>query len=313
MCGLFGFYNYGGKPVKDLKTLTNSLAQEALVRGIDATGIAYCDDGKLVIHKEPKSAVEIDFKHPDSTVVVMGHTRHATQGKESCNFNNHPFSGTCKNMNFALAHNGVLSNDRELKRKFKLPKTKIETDSYVAVQLLRHRKKLNIKNLKFMAEQVRGSFAFTVLGTDNVLRFIRGDSPLSLFHFPEEKIYVYASTESILLKGLIDTWLLKYVTSGRFERVKINSGDIVSIFQDGTLSRHTFEYKETSYGRYNWWNYGCYSTGYFYDEDYYSESTYIEDLKSVAKAYGYDETDVDNLLRDGFTPDEIEEYIYCAE
>ena len=95
----------------------------------------------IQIQKEAKSAYALDFKHPDNIHTLIGHTRHATQGKESCNFNNHPFSGTCKNMNFALAHNGVLSNDRELKLKFNLPKTKIETDSYVAVQLLRHRKK----------------------------------------------------------------------------------------------------------------------------------------------------------------------------
>ena len=39
----------------------------------------------------------------------------------------------------------------------------------------------------------------------------------------------------------------------------------------------------------------------------------IEDLKAVAAYQGYSEKDIDNLLKDGFTPEEIEEYIYCCE
>ena len=37
----------------------------------------------------------------------------------------------------ALAHNGVLYNDKELRREQHLPLTSIETDTYVAVQLLK--------------------------------------------------------------------------------------------------------------------------------------------------------------------------------
>ncbi len=312
MCCLFGFYHYGDNKLKNLSELTNSLAREATIRGTDATGIAYCDMGELIIHKEPKSAFDMKFKHPDSVTAVMGHTRHATQGKEIFNYNNHPFSGKCKNGRFVLAHNGVLSNDKELKIKFSLPKTKIETDSYIAVQLLKFKRKLNIKNLKFMAEQVKGSFAFTVLDENNILRFVRGDSPLSLFHFPDEKIYVYASTESILYKGLVDTDLFDNVITGNFEKISIKSGEILSIYTDGNITRDEFEYKAESYfDRLGWWDYGYYSRSYF--DDIYASSSYLDDLKSVAKSLGYDDSDVDKLLKDGFTPEEIEDYLYCIE
>lgn len=40
---------------------------------------------------------------------------------------------------------------------------------------------------------------------------------------------------------------------------------------------------------------------------------YIDDLKSVAKTFGYDEETIDALMEEGFTPDEIEEYSYCYE
>ena len=41
MCGLFGFLHYGRNKIKDLSCITNVLAEEAAVRGTDATGIAY--------------------------------------------------------------------------------------------------------------------------------------------------------------------------------------------------------------------------------------------------------------------------------
>lgn len=65
-------------------------------------------------------------------------------------------------MRFALAHNGVLVNDKELRKKDHLPKTKIETDSYIAVQLLEYKKLLNEESIKFMAEALEGSFSFSI-------------------------------------------------------------------------------------------------------------------------------------------------------
>jgi len=185
MCCLFGIYNYSGHEISNLSNLTNLLAENATVRGTDATGIAYNNNGKLAIHKEAKSAYMVDFRHPDDVVCVTGHTRHATQGDKKKNYNNHPFAGSCKNLRFALAHNGVLINDAELKLQYHLPKTKILTDSFVAVQLLEKKKLLDVESVKFMAEKVSGSFAFTILDSSNVLWLVRGDSPLSLVHLPK--------------------------------------------------------------------------------------------------------------------------------
>ena len=59
MCCLFGIYNYSGKEIKNFSKVTNSLAREATIRGMDATGIAYNHKGNLLIHKEAKSAYSI--------------------------------------------------------------------------------------------------------------------------------------------------------------------------------------------------------------------------------------------------------------
>ena len=107
---------------------------ESEVRGKDATGIAYIRNGKTVIYKRPKRATKMKFYFPSDTVMLTGHTRMTTQGDAKHNYNNHPFSGKVGNRTFALCHNGVLHNDNILKTTEKLPNTRIQTDSYVAVQ-----------------------------------------------------------------------------------------------------------------------------------------------------------------------------------
>ena len=43
------------------------------------------------------------------------------------------------------------------------------------------------------------------------------------------------------------------------------------------------------------------------------ESSYIDDLNSIAAYQGYSPDDVDELIGSGFTPEEVEEYLYCIE
>lgn len=51
----------------------------------------------------------------------------------------------------------------------------------VAVQLLEQNRALDLNSLKEMAEQVEGSFAFTVMDVQNNLYFVKGrQSPLHL-------------------------------------------------------------------------------------------------------------------------------------
>ena len=129
MCCLFGFYDYGGTlSAKQKNRMIAALAAASEVRGIDATGIAYCMNGHLSVYKRPLPAHWMRFRIPEQAAAVMGHTRMTTQGSEYRNYNNHPFSGKA-GQPFALAHNGVLTNDGLLRRQEKLPVSKIETDS----------------------------------------------------------------------------------------------------------------------------------------------------------------------------------------
>ena len=123
-----------------------------------------------------------------------------TQGNAQFNQNNHPFLGQIDGSSFALAHNGVLWNDKELRMEETLPLTSVETDSYVAVQLLEQQKTLDFDSLQAMAEKVEGSFVFTVLDKDNSIWFVIGDNPLCIMFY--DGFLIYASTQEILCKTI---------------------------------------------------------------------------------------------------------------
>ena len=221
MCCLFGFVDYAGSlSVKQKGRLIRELSIAAEARGTDATGVAYNTSRGLQIYKRPLAAHRLHLRIPAEAHVVMGHTRMTTQGSAKKNYNNHPFFGRVKGQSFALAHNGVIWNDLELCRTKHLPRTKVQTDSYIAAQLLEQQKALNLSSLKCMAEQVEGSFSFSVLSEQNDLWLVKGDNPLTIVHFPKVGVYAYASTAEILNKALArcGNWL------GRGEKVDIAMG-----------------------------------------------------------------------------------------
>lgn len=294
MCALFGWLDYKGiVPYKILKKLTQALANAAEERGTDASGISYVRDGKITIYKRPKPAHKLRFNVPDGTTTIMGHTRMATQGDKSQNFNNHPFSGAAGDISFAFAHNGVLWNDKELRHDKKLPDTLIKTDSYIAVQLLESQNKLNFDSLQYMAETVEGNFTFTVLDQDNSLYIIKGSNPMCLLHFESLGLYIYASTESIMKNALCKIGLYKFAS----EKIEVAEGDILCINKMGGITRSEFEPKLYRSKYMSWLD----------DEPYYG--VHEELLLAYCGCYGVDSSDVELLLEYGYTCDEIEDML----
>lgn len=301
MCCLFGFVDYtGALSVKQKSRLIRELSIAAEVRGTDATGIAYNTSRGLQIYKRPLAAHRLHLRIPAEARAVMGHTRMTTQGSAKKNYNNHPFFSCVKGKSFALAHNGVIWNDLELRRTKHLPKTKIQTDSYVAVQLLEQQKALDFDSLAKMAEQVEGSFSFAVLDEQDALWLVKGDNPLTIVHFPAAGVYVYASTAEILNKALArcGNWL------ERGEKVDIEMGDIVRIDGNGRITRGAFDVSKFYRSSWGYWDTSL------YPRLPHSEEEHLSLLKSVAKAFGFTDKMVDRLLEQGFTIDDIEEILY---
>ena len=296
MCCLFGIYDYKGSlTAAQKRRLVSALATASEARGTDATGVAYNSDGHLTVYKRPWPAHLMRFRLPEDARCIMGHTRMTTQGDEKNNYNNHPFLGTA-NVPFALAHNGIIHNDLTLRKEKNLPRTKIETDSYVAVQLLEQQGNISFQSIRNAAESLRGTLTLTILDSRDELYIVKGNNSLTLYHFPRSGVYVYASTEQILKKGMS-------VKDRPFE-IPLREGDILRISRSGRYTVETFDTRNLWDGRpYFLWPYS----------DVAPDDEYIRDLKSVAPAYGYTAQDIDVFLGYGLCPEEIEELMCGGE
>ena len=293
MCALFGWLDYRGiVPYRVLRKLTQALANAAEERGTDAAGISYINGGRVTIFKRPKAAHKLHFHAPVGTKAVMGHTRFATQGDKKQNYNNHPFAGHA-DKEFAFAHNGVLWNDKELRRDKVIPDTYIDTDSYIGVQLIEKQRKLDFDSLQYMAETVEGNFTFTVLDQTNSLYIIKGSNPMCLLHFETIGLFVYASTESIMKKALKQLGLHKFES----KRIDTDEGDILCIDKTGRISRSQFQPKIYRSKYLSWYD----------EEPYYN--VHEELLLGYCGCYGVDTADVELLLEFGYTCDEIEDML----
>ena len=306
MCSLFGVLDYGRSlSNKKLSKMVSVLAKECEIRGTDATGVAYTFKNKLSIYKRPVPAHRLKFRVPHGCHTIMGHTRLTTQGSEKYNQNNHPFYGYTEDMPFALAHNGVLHNDKQLRLTEKLPKTNIQTDSYIAVQLIEKQNNLDFESLRYMAESVEGSFTFTVLDQTGNLLIVKGDSPMCVYHYPSLGFYIYASTEEIL-KRAVKKLSLQWQTH---EKIGIECGDILKIDTVGDVEREQFTHEHIRP-----WQWGGRCYGYQYSvEDSALADDYWKELRFISGTFGYSPDDVDRYKRLGYPPDVVEEIFYCGD
>ena len=302
MCSLFGVIDYNHSlSGRQLDRAVNVLAQVCEVRGSDATGIAYNYRGGLKIFKRPKPAHKLNFRLPLGTSVVMGHTRMATQGDQRQNCNNHPFRGRAGKNDFALAHNGMIWNNLELRRDFSLPKTNIETDSYAAVQMIERSGSLELVSLGEMTEKLEGSFAFTLLDNSDAIYFIKGNNPICIYHWGKTGLYMYASTEE-LMKTAVKR--LDFISKhGEPNKLSLDTGEILKLGRN-SISRGNFDIDRIMRREYSFPSIGIpyeYSPG---------DREYLNDLKTVSNVFGFTPADVDLMVGEGMTPEEIEDMFY---
>lgn len=295
MCAIFGLIDYNHVlSAKHRAKILQVLSKECEVRGTDATGFAYNSRGRLCVYKRPLPAHKMHLCLPPDANIVMGHTRMATQGDQKFNQNNHPFKGFA-DVPFALAHNGVIYNDNTIQLLHNFADSSIKTDSYVAVQLVEEQKKLNFKSLKTMAEELHGSFMFTLLDSRNNMYFVRGDNPIAIYRY--NGFYVYASTNDILQSAMTKLGL----DSFKREIVKMSGGDILKITATGELENSKFDYYNDFYDYYGFGGYRQITP---------KNDTRYSQVKDYATAMGFDADEIDMLLDYGYDYDEIEELLY---
>lgn len=120
--------------------------------------------------------------------------------------------------------------------------------------------------------------------------------PAHLLHFHLSGIYLYASTEAILRQAVARTWLRRE----QAEKVHVNSGDIVQIDLCGNIRTDYFDMGWAPYPHWGSWGQfsSCLSS---------PEPCYLEQLKNVAASFGYTAEQIDQLLMEGWSTDEIED------
>ena len=116
-----------------------------------------------------------------------------------------------------------------------------------------------------------------------------------MYHFPDKGIFIYASTEQILLKALKK---LSF-TLGKSVRIHLYSGDMLRIDQFGNINRSTFDDSKIYPFFGGWTSWPAYDPVRL---PYSRDDAYIEDLKAVAASSGLFPEDVDELLADGVSP-----------
>ena len=130
---------------------------------------------------------------------------------------------------------------------------------------------------------------------------MKGNNPLTLYHFPRLGLYVYASTEAILKKGVKKG----LVRAERPVEVELNEGEILRIDRQGRRKVETFNTENLYDSRFlfGWPKLSCGG----------GDDGYVRELKSFAGAYGFTAKDVDTFLSYGMYPEEIEEIMCCGE
>lgn len=303
MCCLFGLldikHNLSSREKKRILSILGTFCE---ARGVDATGYSYVSNRSLIIKKKAVPAHEMRFRIPRDAHVIMGHTRMTTQGSATKHENNHPFPGM--KGKFALAHNGVLTNDKSLRKSEQLPQTNIETDSYIAVQLIEKQKTLDFSSLRMMAERVRGSFAFTIMDNSNNLYIVKGNNPLCLYAFPQEGFYLYASTR-VILEAALD--VLGYLDQYH-EEIDIDEGEILKIDAAGNITRDRFQMQMDSSSYYDYYDY--YDFWENFDPVSEEPEGYRKELLQFAAMTGIPQGELDHLQRIGAPDFELEECIY---
>ena len=178
MCGIVG---YTGKS-EAITVLLGGL-ERLEYRGYDSAGIAVIENGKVVVEKKVGKIRELVRKlwgMPLKGTTGIGHTRWATHGEPS-EENAHPH--TDSKGEFAVVHNGIIENFRELREE--LSKKGIDMKSDTDTEVIAHFISLYYKGdlLKAVLETVKklkGAFAFAVITKNEPNRVVgvKEGSPL---------------------------------------------------------------------------------------------------------------------------------------
>ena len=182
MCGISGAVG-----LKNISDLLFEGIRNLEYRGYDSCGVALINKSRLLIKKDIGGVEEFYRKHnvlQHKSKIGIAHTRWATHGKVTKE-NTHPF--TSRDGNFAVVHNGIISNYRPLKSQLQKEGFKFtsETDTEVLAHLLEkfYKRSRNAeKAFLKMLSLIEGTYAIALISTYHPEQIFcaKKESPLML-------------------------------------------------------------------------------------------------------------------------------------
>lgn len=182
-CGVFGLY----APGEDVARVTYFGLYALQHRGQESAGIATSDGSALHLHRQ-MGLVSQAFTEDDLATLpghlAIGHTRYSTTGSSRIE-NAQPFVMTGTLGDFALAHNGNLTNTETLRARLLREGAPVETSSdseLIAHLLARASGATYVEKLRRVMPQLQGAYSLAILTPDAVIgvRDPHGIRPLAI-------------------------------------------------------------------------------------------------------------------------------------
>ncbi|MDT2612290.1 amidophosphoribosyltransferase [Enterococcus dongliensis] len=222
-CGVFGIW---GHP--DAARVTYFGLHSLQHRGQEGAGIVSNDHGKLMNTRGLGLLSEVfkDERHLEQLTgqAAIGHVRYATAGTGSVD-NIQPFLFNFYDGDFALAHNGNLTNAKSLRKELEKNGAIFHSnsDTEILMHLIRRSQKEQLcERMKEALNTVKGGFAYLMLTENSMVAALdpNGFRPLSIGQMVNGA-YVVAS----------ETCALEVVGATFIQDV--NPGEIITITDDG--------------------------------------------------------------------------------
>lgn len=225
-CGIFGVYTPGRKAAEMIFYGLQALQH----RGQESAGIAVSDGENILIFKDLGLVSQVFNEQniaPLQGCAGIGHTRYSTRGMNIWK-NSQPLYHMFKNESFAIAHNGNLTNIKEIRdeQSGKGIRFETSTDTEVIASLIETSEKENIEDaIKEAASRIKGSYSLLILTVDKIfgIRDPHGFRPMVLGSLDGN--YIIASETCAL--DIVDAKFIR----------EIDPGEIIILDKDGARSQ----------------------------------------------------------------------------
>lgn len=258
MCGIVGVFNHPQASVLSYYGL-HALQH----RGQEASGIVsvYQEEGsgkpRFGIHKGEGLVLDVFSDHSLFSTTLrgtaaIGHNRYSTTGSTSL-ANIQPFQFNYTGGLFALAHNGNLTNTRQLRNQLKTDGAIFQTttDSEVFMHLIaRSKKTTQIDQIRDAVQQAKGAYSLVML-SDTALYAARdpnGFRPLCIGRVAHEGGYAYVVASETCALDIISAEYVRDVEHNEIIEINehtVRTGEITSHYIDPSMEQSShciFEY-----------------------------------------------------------------------